>query len=124
MNTAPIWSFWFGFNRLASAITQQPTLNPSPASAPSCSKEQDPTESVDHAHGVCTGLHERGTEFQNQLTPELTPSCDYYPASDNSGVERRQPRLSFLIFQKPTYSRNIVDCHHSGGNCFSMGNEF
>src|SRR5215469_3188252 len=29
-------------------------LNPSPASAPSCSKEQDLTESVDHAQGICT----------------------------------------------------------------------
>jgi hypothetical protein len=36
----------------------QLTLNPNSASAPSCSKEQDPTESVDCAQGKRTTLHE------------------------------------------------------------------
>jgi len=63
-----------------------------------------------------------GCKFRSWLIPRIvgnreTDTCvfeDFWFA-----------RLSFLIFQKPTYGRNIVDCHHSGGGkCSSIGNEF
>jgi hypothetical protein len=40
-------------------ITERMTLNPSAASAPSCSKEHDPTKSVGYVQGKRTKLHER-----------------------------------------------------------------
>ena len=39
--------------------TGWPMLNPISACAPSCSKEHDPTESVDYAQRKRTQLHER-----------------------------------------------------------------
>jgi hypothetical protein len=44
---------------VAVLTAEQLTLNPNSASAPSCSKQHDPTESVDWAQGKRTELHER-----------------------------------------------------------------
>jgi len=38
---------------------KQLTLNPSAATPPSCSKEHDPTKSLDYAQSKRTELHER-----------------------------------------------------------------
>jgi hypothetical protein len=62
--------------RKKTILAQQLTLNPNSATAPNCSKEHDPKESVDcdarEAHQTAGAR----TEFQNELTPELTPRLE------------------------------------------------
>jgi hypothetical protein len=44
--------------RILAITTRALQLNPNAASAASCTKEHDPTESVDFAQWKCTKLHE------------------------------------------------------------------
>src|SRR5215469_6594929 len=56
---------------------QQLTLNLNSASSPSCSKQHDPTESVDCAPGGAHPTARACIQFQNQLTPELSPDFHF-----------------------------------------------